>query len=220
MSRNVKRGKTGSNWLLSISRHPFCNFQGILNQVKKELRSLKIRSAKMWSKAGRNEQWFWRTWQFHLHIINKKGKVVLLHSMKAYRRSRGIAPLILNLGAIWRRVVNFTPRPHSRTGRFSGTENLLRLPRFEPRTVQLYRLRYPRLLLRNSTLKMEAPDPWEKFLSTYLPNYMEFYPRTPKVIFRTVEHHIVDTYVCCLFRFVYVCLLRLPVLILWHPFVC
>jgi len=41
----------------------------------------------------------------------QKGKVVLLHSMKAYRRSRDTAPFNLNLGAIWRRVVNFTSWP-------------------------------------------------------------------------------------------------------------
>jgi len=31
--------------------------------------------------------------------------------MTAYRGSGGIAPLILKLGARWRWVVNFTPRP-------------------------------------------------------------------------------------------------------------
>jgi hypothetical protein len=31
-----------------------------------------------------------------------KGKVVAVHSMKAYRNSRGIAALILNLGTRWR----------------------------------------------------------------------------------------------------------------------
>jgi hypothetical protein len=31
--------------------------------------------------------------------------------MKAYRGSRGIVPLILKHGTIWRRMVNFTPRP-------------------------------------------------------------------------------------------------------------
>jgi hypothetical protein len=41
----------------------------------------------------------------------QKGKVVLLHSMKTHRRRRGTAPLNLNLGAIWRRVVNFTSWP-------------------------------------------------------------------------------------------------------------
>jgi hypothetical protein len=39
-----------------------------------------------------------------------KGKVVPVHAMKAYGWSRGIAPLILNLGTRWRCVVNFTPR--------------------------------------------------------------------------------------------------------------
>jgi hypothetical protein len=40
-----------------------------------------------------------------------KSKVLPLHPMKAYRGSRGIAPLVLKLGARWRWVVNFTPRP-------------------------------------------------------------------------------------------------------------
>jgi len=33
-------------------------------------------------------------------------KVVPVHTMKAYRGSRGIAPLILNLYSMWRGVVN------------------------------------------------------------------------------------------------------------------
>jgi len=41
----------------------------------------------------------------------QKGKVVVLHSMKAYRRRKGTAPLNLNLGAIRRRMVNVTSRP-------------------------------------------------------------------------------------------------------------
>ena len=32
-----------------------------------------------------------------------------VHIMKAYRESRGIAPLILNLSTIWRSAVSFTP---------------------------------------------------------------------------------------------------------------
>jgi len=32
------------------------------------------------------------------------------HAIKAYSRSRGIAPLIRNLNTRWRRVVKFTPR--------------------------------------------------------------------------------------------------------------
>jgi len=31
--------------------------------------------------------------------------------MKEYLESRGLAPLILNLGTTWRRVVDLTPRP-------------------------------------------------------------------------------------------------------------
>jgi hypothetical protein len=30
--------------------------------------------------------------------------------MKAYRKNRGLAPLIVNLGTKWRYVVNFTPQ--------------------------------------------------------------------------------------------------------------
>ena len=39
------------------------------------------------------------------------GTAVLVHAMKVYKWNRGIAPLVLNLGARWRRVVNITPRP-------------------------------------------------------------------------------------------------------------
>jgi hypothetical protein len=38
--------------------------------------------------------------------------VVPVHAMKAYRGRSGIAPVILNLGAKWRWVVNITPRPY------------------------------------------------------------------------------------------------------------
>jgi len=34
-----------------------------------------------------------------------------VHAMKAYGRSRGITPPVLNLVTRWRRVVSFTPRP-------------------------------------------------------------------------------------------------------------
>jgi hypothetical protein len=44
-------------------------------------------------------------------VQNVKGKAVPVHAVKAYRGTRGIAPLILNLGTRWRWVVNFTPRP-------------------------------------------------------------------------------------------------------------
>jgi hypothetical protein len=73
--------------------------------------------------------------------------------MKAHRGSRGIAPLILNLGTKWRWEVNFTPRPlYSQEGtpvlieQETGWtpepvwtvfgEKLLPLPEFEPRNVQ------------------------------------------------------------------------------------
>jgi hypothetical protein len=39
-----------------------------------------------------------------------KGKVIPVHAMKAYRRSRGIAPRILNLGTRWTSVLSFRPQ--------------------------------------------------------------------------------------------------------------
>jgi len=46
-----------------------------------------------------------------IEIGEGKGKFVRIHTLKAHRGSRGIAPLILNLGTGWRSAVNFTPRP-------------------------------------------------------------------------------------------------------------
>ena len=40
-----------------------------------------------------------------------KSKAVLVHARKAYRGSRGIAPVILNLSAGWRWVVKFMLHP-------------------------------------------------------------------------------------------------------------
>jgi hypothetical protein len=40
---------------------------------------------------------------------NKSNGEVPVHTVKAYRGNRDIAPLILNLGASWRRVVSITP---------------------------------------------------------------------------------------------------------------
>lgn len=45
-----------------------------------------------------------------LNLQSTKGKVFLILDMKAYRRSRGNVPLNLNLGIVWRRVVNFKTR--------------------------------------------------------------------------------------------------------------
>ena len=42
---------------------------------------------------------------------HERDKAFLAHAMEAYRLSRGIAPLILNFGTLWERVVNFKPRP-------------------------------------------------------------------------------------------------------------
>jgi hypothetical protein len=44
---------------------------------------------------------------FQLEV--KEGKIVPVRVMKAYQRSRGIAPLILNLSSRWKIVVDFTP---------------------------------------------------------------------------------------------------------------
>ena len=57
---------------------------------------------------------------FNYEKINskvKKVKVFPVHAMKAYGRSTGIAPPILNIGTNWRSAVNFTPRPLSLRGR-------------------------------------------------------------------------------------------------------
>ena len=43
-----------------------------------------------------------------LRLPKSKGTVFPVHSMKAYKGSRGIAPLIFNLCARWQRVVNFS----------------------------------------------------------------------------------------------------------------
>jgi hypothetical protein len=72
--------------------------------------------------------------------------------MKSYKESRGMAPFILNIGIGWRYVVNLTSRPSpekesrcplnrlsgflNRFGRF-GDKNIVNLPGFELRTVQL-----------------------------------------------------------------------------------
>jgi len=38
-----------------------------------------------------------------------EGKLPPLQSLKAYRGSRSIAPLVLNLGNKWKSAVNYTP---------------------------------------------------------------------------------------------------------------
>lgn len=42
---------------------------------------------------------------------NGKGKGESVHAMEAYSGSRGIVPLIPDVGTRWRGVMNFTPRP-------------------------------------------------------------------------------------------------------------
>ena len=53
--------------------------------------------------------------------LQLKGEVVPVHATKAGNGSRLTAPLILNLSARWRQVVNFTPRPHYSPGNNHGT---------------------------------------------------------------------------------------------------
>ena len=45
-----------------------------------------------------------------LSVGRGKGKIVPVHTMKAYRWSRSTAPLILNLSIRWKWVVKFRPR--------------------------------------------------------------------------------------------------------------
>jgi len=47
-----------------------------------------------------------------LNVRSTKDKGFLILDMKAYRGRRGNAPLSLNLGTVWRRVVKFTPSLH------------------------------------------------------------------------------------------------------------
>jgi hypothetical protein len=91
--------------------------------------------------------------QFWVSVVCKsKGKVCPVHAMKAYSGSRGIAPLIRNLGVRLRGVVNITPWPllplrKNRGARWVGCwdvsekrkekKNIFPLPGLEPRPVQL-----------------------------------------------------------------------------------
>jgi hypothetical protein len=90
--------------------------------------------------------------------------------MKAHRGSRGIAPLILNLGTRERRGVNSTPRPghftprkkaryplnrrlsepQSQFGHYGEEKDILSLPSFEPQTIQPIALLLYRLCYRSS----------------------------------------------------------------------
>ena len=83
-----------------------------------------------------------------------ESKVISVHTMRAYKGSRNIAPPILNFGTRWQWVVNFTRRliyPRKRPSvsteqkaewapkwhwTFEDVQNLLFLPRFEALTLQ------------------------------------------------------------------------------------
>ena len=103
--------------------------------------------------------------QWNISLIKSNGKAVPIQALKAQRRRRDTAQLI-NLGAIWRQVVNIQPPTASpqeitpvpikqETGWTSpspswpsGEKNLLSSSRFKLRTVQyvawsLHRLRFP-----------------------------------------------------------------------------
>jgi hypothetical protein len=41
-------------------------------------------------------------------LVKSKGNIIPVYAMMTYTGSKGIAPLILNLGARWRWMVNFT----------------------------------------------------------------------------------------------------------------
>ena len=75
------------------------------------------------------------------NFANAPKKASPVHAIKAYSRSRDIAPLVRNLNAIWRRVVKFTPRTSKPRGQKTrcpmnwgiggSRKNSLPLPGFE-----------------------------------------------------------------------------------------
>ena len=89
-------------------------------------------------------------------VDKMRSKIVPGHPMEVYRGKRATAPLILHIGAGWRCVLNIRsqlpypreriPVPNekeaqvgggqSRSEHFGKRENLLILPRSEPRTIQ------------------------------------------------------------------------------------
>jgi hypothetical protein len=91
--------------------------------------------------------------------------VITMNTTKAHRVSRGIGPLVVNLGTKWGWMAKLTPSGKSSryplwtgqwvsSGAFLGVteKNLLQLSRFERRTIQpvalsLYWLRYPPFLV-------------------------------------------------------------------------
>jgi hypothetical protein len=93
-------------------------------------------------------QWFTRSNHVSLLAAGKgKSKFVPVHAMKAYRRNRGIAPLILKLDNRRSGVVDFKPRgltwqkehsygPEGQCARLWEERNLLLLANIEPRIVQ------------------------------------------------------------------------------------
>ena len=72
--------------------------------VNKKIRRLLVQS----SVRRQATPTFWR------NVMVSLNKSVLVHAMKAYRGSKGMNPLILNLGNWWRKAVSFTPRLYSR----------------------------------------------------------------------------------------------------------
>jgi hypothetical protein len=63
-----------------------------------------------------------------------KVKVVPVHTIKAYRRSGGTDPLILNFNTRWRSSQPYLPAayPQSWSGHFRIEMNLFPLPGFKP----------------------------------------------------------------------------------------
>ena len=88
--------------------------------------------------------------------IRSEDNIFIVHAMKEYRGSRGITPLILDIGTRWRWVVNFTFLPIYSLGKkkslipyeyeagyakeefwsFWRRKTLLPVPRIKPRFVQ------------------------------------------------------------------------------------
>jgi hypothetical protein len=81
-------------------------------------------------------------WEHLLDVIKRQIKVVPVHIMKAYRGSRGIAPLIPNLGIRWRWMFSFTLQllycqgkrvnPRAEVDDFREEKNLLHQPGIKP----------------------------------------------------------------------------------------
>jgi len=114
----------------------------------------------------------------------KNDKVFPIPSMKAYRESRGITPLILNLGSRWRGILNFIPRPlcsrertpvplelwlagpQSQSGLFGEDRYILPLSGFEPQTIHpiIQSLLTDLVRLQKSFLQLLSQKTWKRLV--------------------------------------------------------